>query len=128
MPERPRTWGFRLSAIDVAVLLAAGPTAWLLWPRIGPVAGCIPAAVGHFFLFCNIFRIIRWKELLWAAAFLANVAAWALADAWSWAGILAVQTPLTVVLLGSELRTARYHGVWARRLNPRLDEWLAGRP
>lgn len=104
MPESPRTWGFRLSWLDVAVLALAVPATWLLWPVIGPVAGCIAMAIGHFFLFCNFFRIIRW-----------------------WPGILAVQTPLTAVLIATELRTSRYHGVWARRLNPRLDDYLEGR-
>jgi len=127
MSEPHRTWGFRLSLLDLLVLAVAAPATWLLWPVVGPIAGCVPLAVGHFFLFCNVFRITRWKELLWAAVCLVNVAAWAAADALSWPGILAVQTPLTVLLLWSETRTARYHGAWARRLNPRLEDYLAGR-
>jgi hypothetical protein len=128
MSERPRTHGFRCSPLDAAVVIAAPIATWLARPVLGPMAGVICLAVGHFFLFCNVFRITRRKELLWTAACLANVTAWTLADAFSWAGILAVQTPLTAMLIGLELRSPGYHGVLARRLNPRLDDYLAGRP
>ena len=127
MAELPRTWGFRLSWLDAAVLALAVPATWLLWPVIGPIAGCIAMALGHFFLFCNVFRIIRWKELVWAAVCVLNVAAWSIVDDTWWPGILAVQTPLTIALIATELRTGRYHGVWARRLNPHLDNWLERR-
>lgn len=130
MPEHQqrnqRTWGFRLSVVDVVFLAVAGVATWWLWPEIGAMAGVIPLAVGHFFLFCNVFRIIRWKELLWAGVCLVNVSAWAVcADVW-WPGILMVQLPLTVVLVWSEMRHPRYHGIYARRLNPHLDDYLAG--
>jgi hypothetical protein len=127
MSVPPRSWGFRLSVTDIAVLALAVPATGLLWPVIGAMAGIIPMAVGHFFLFCNIVRIHRWKELVWAAVCLLNVGGWAACDRLWWPGILAVQTPLTVVLIATELRTRRYHGVWARRINPHLQDYLDGR-
>ena len=130
LPGHRRTWGFRLSVTDVVFVLLAIPATWLVYPHIGMLAGVIPMAVGHFFLFCNVFRIIRWKELLWTAVFLVNVFCWSINTTDSflwWFGILAIQTPLTVFFITTELFTRRYHGVWARRLNIHLDDYLAGK-
>jgi hypothetical protein len=122
-----RTWGFRLSAVDAVVLVGAGPATWLLWPVIGTLAGVIPLVVGHFFLFCNVFRIHRTKELIWAAICLVNVFAWAAFSECWWPGILAVQLTVTVVLVIKEIRGPWYHGICARRWNSRLDDYLDGR-
>ena len=122
-----RTWGFRLSAVDLAVLTLTGPATWLLWRWIGPLAGIMPLAVGHFFLFCNVFRIHRWKELVWAATCLVNVGTWFALDVLSWWAILLVQTPCTVAMIWTECRHPRYHGILAARINRRLDDYLASR-
>lgn len=127
MPDRPRTWGFRLSAVDAVVLAAAAPLTWLLWRPLGGMALAVPFAVGHFFLFCNVFRIHRAKELVWAAVALANISAWTIADALWWPGVLAVQTPLTALLIVREIRGPWYHGIRADRWNPRLEDYLGGR-
>jgi hypothetical protein len=119
--------GFRLSIIDAVVLVAAGPATWLAWPRIGALAGVIPLVVLHFFLFCNIFRIHRTKELIWAAVCVVNVFAWAAFGETSWAGILSVQLPLTVGLIIWEIRGPWYHGICARQWNARLDDYLEAR-
>jgi hypothetical protein len=42
----------------------------------------------------------------------------------SWLIVMAIQTPLTAIAIGLEVRSPEYHGIGARRLNPRLDEWL----
>lgn len=124
-----RTWGARFFATDAVALLAGAALTWALatWSPEGErwVAGLPAAALGHFFLFCNVFRVRRRYELAWAAAFLVNVAAWHLAGALSWGAVLAVQTPLTALAIGAEVRSPEYHGVLARRLNPHLDRWLA---
>lgn len=126
MAKRPRTWGFRLSAADVALLVLAIPATWWLWAQIGAMAGVIPLAVGHFFLFCNVFRIHRTKELTWAGVCVLNVSAWTFIDDVWWPGILMVQLPVTTVLIWTEIRHQRYHGIFARHLNPKLDDYLMG--
>ena len=123
----PRTAGFRCSWNDTLVLAVSVPATWWLWSCVGPIAGVVPFAVGHFFLFCNVFRIHRRKELLWAACCLVNVSAWMSAERYDWGLILAMQSPLTVALILWEMRGPHYHGVWARRINPRLDDYLTGR-
>ena len=112
--------------MDVAFLALAVPATWWAWTQIGALAGVIPLAVGHFFLFCNVFRIIRWKELVWTGICLVNVGTWMVWDDVWWPGILLIQTPVTIVLLWTETRLPRYHGIWADKLNPRLDDYLRG--
>ena len=65
-------------------------------------------------------------ELIWAAVFVLNVAGWSFADAFSWLYVLAVQSPITLTVITLEFRSARYHGIWARRVNPKLDDYLQG--
>jgi len=122
-----RTWGFRLSSVDIAVILALVPATWMLLQMVGILAWGVPIVFGHFFLFCNVVRIQRWKELVWAGVFLVNAGAWAIGDDFWWAGVLYAQTPVTILLVWSDMRNPRYHGVFARRINPKLEDYLEGR-
>ncbi len=106
--------GFRFSVGDGIALAAAAVATWLLLPHIGFLAWLPAVALGHFFLFCNVFRVRRRYELVWAAGFLLNFGAWALSGAFDWLGVLAVQTPLTLLVIVLEIRSPRYHGVFAR--------------
>ncbi len=110
--------GLRFSKGDAVTLAAAAVATWLLLPRIGSFAWLFPFALGHFFLFCNVFRVRRSYELIWAAGFLLNFGAWVVSGAFDWLGILAVQTPLTLLLIILEIRSPRYHGVFARPAGP----------
>ncbi len=83
--------------------------------------------VGHFFLFCNVFRIRRNTELLWAAIFVTNCAAWLFLGNRQINYAMLCQLPVTVLLIAYELRLPIYHGIFAKRLNPRLDDYLAGK-
>jgi hypothetical protein len=114
------------SRMDAAILGAAVAATWILW-QAEPLLAPVPAiAVGHFFVFCNVFRVRRRLELAWAGCLLVNAAAWFLAGAFSWVSVLAVQTPLTAGLVALEMCTPRYHGVLARAINPCLDAYLRG--
>lgn len=126
MSERPkRIPGFRLSIVDVIFLLSGGAAVLLLRERLGVWVWSIPVAMGHFFLFCNVFRVRRAYELTWVAIFFVNVAAWVAADRFSWLAVLAVQTPVTIAAIGMEMRSPRYHGIGCRRINAaHLEEWI----
>lgn len=124
---RPRTWGFRFFVIDSVALLAFGTvTAGLrrldssLWWLVATVAV-------HFFLFCNVFRVVRRRELLWAIVFILNVGLWLSLGRLDWFLVVSCQLPVSVGIIAWEIKTARYHGILAHRLNPRLDDYLAGR-
>ena len=112
MYERSRP-GFRFSWGDGLALAICGLLCWLTWPWLGRFALVFPITLGHFFLFCNVFRVRRSYELIWAGLYLLNVACWMLLWEFRWLGVLACQTPLTLVLIVLEVRSSRYHGIWA---------------
>jgi hypothetical protein len=125
--RRSGHWGFRFFRTDIGVLVGlAGLTVWFL--RAAPELVWLPPLVGgHFFLFCNVVRLCRRLELLWAAVFVLNVAGWAARGDLRLLPVLLGQLPVTVVLVAWEIRQPRYHGVWADRLNPRLGDYLRSR-
>jgi hypothetical protein len=123
--HRPRTWGFRFSATDAVVIAVCAAAALLLRGEGNPLWWLSLVVVGHFFLFCNLVRIRRSFELVWAAAFLVNCALWLLLGELGALPVLASQLPLTAWVVLMEVRSNRYHGILARRLNPRLDAYLA---
>jgi len=120
-----RTWGFRFSVLDGVVLLFA-PASAVLFRDFGPLLTLLPSfLVAHFFLFCNIFRIRRLLELVWAGLFLTNTCAWWPAlDPIPWLGVVGVQMPATVAVIALEMRSPRYHGIFASWLNPHLESYL----
>jgi len=83
-------------------------------------------SASHFFLFCNVFRIIRRRELIWAGLFIFNVGVWAWFDHLAWPPVVLCQLPITLGLVIADVRGPGYHGVFADRLNPRLSDYLKG--
>ena len=122
-----RTWGFRFSLTDALAIFAFMSAAGVLW-RLGNFLWWMLAiAAGHFFLFCNVFRIVRRRELVWSGLFILNVGVWAWLDLLTWPCVLLCQLPITVGLVAVDMRSTGYHGVFASRLNPRLNDYLEGR-
>jgi hypothetical protein len=115
----PRGSGFRCSKTDLLVLAAtAAASVWFV--SVDRSLGWLPlVALAHFFLFCNVFRVRRSYELVWAAAFVVNVACWSWTGPRIWWNVLLVQTPLTVALIGAEVASSRYHGWGFRRVHRR---------
>jgi hypothetical protein len=130
MPEefqRKRTWGVRFSFIDAVVLLLFAVIFGILYRRGSEFSWIVAIVAGHFFLFCNILRVVRRRELIWAAIFVANVGLWLVLDQLDWFKVLACQLPVTAGVIAWELRAARYHGIFADRLNDRLADYIEGR-
>ena len=114
--------GMRFSTLDGLLLLVAAAVVVAtqvgsnasrddLWPLFG---WGVAFVVGHFFLFCNIFRISQTLELLWAGALIVWMAAWLFVVVPAGGGVgtfLAVQLPLTVAVLVASLMSPRYHGI-----------------
>ena len=69
MPAQRFTPGFRISLFDVLVLIAGMIGAFIVGVQVWWAGMVIGFVVGHFFLFCNVFRIGRKPELIWAAVF-----------------------------------------------------------
>jgi hypothetical protein len=115
--------GFRLSAFDGVVLLAGGgASAYAV--TIDRWLGCgIAFVVLHFFLFCNVLRMSRPLELVWAGLFAGMAVLRISFDLLSWPWVLAISLIVTFVVASIESRRPSYHGVGWRWLNPRLPEW-----
>src|SRR5215471_16522831 len=122
--HRPRSWGFRFSATDAVVIGVCAAAAFALQRLANPLWWLLLVVAGHFFLFCNIFRVRRSFELFWAACFLVNCALWLLLGRLGAFPVLATQLPLTALVIFMEVRSDRYHGIFAIRANPRLNDYL----
>jgi hypothetical protein len=88
-----------LSRLDVAVLLLTGLLAWASWNIHWEFGFAVAFVVGHFFLFCNVFRIGCKHELIWAALFTANMLAAASFARWSWTTGMLAHLPVTAAVL-----------------------------
>jgi hypothetical protein len=125
--QSERTWGFRFSLTDAAALVLLGATVAIL-NRVGSDLWWIVTLVAaHFFLFCNVFRVVRRRELIWAAVFVVNVGFWLLLGRLDGFKVLVCQLPISAVIIAWEIRAARYHGILADRVNPALQDYIQGR-
>lgn len=80
--------------------------------RLGAWTLIAPFVVGHFFLFCNVFRARRNAELLWGVSFVVNVALWMRWEP-SLLGMLGTQTIITAAVIGETIRSPGYRGVFS---------------
>jgi hypothetical protein len=124
---RRRTWGFRFASQDLPAIGAFTAAAAVLWRWENSLWWMLAIAAGHFFLFCNVFRIVRQRELIWAMLFVLNIGAWLWFEELTWAHVLSCQLPITIFLIIADVRAPTYHGIFANRLNPQLNDYLEGR-
>lgn len=115
--------GFRISATDAAVLIAGAAgsvlAAQVEW-WMGIVIGFV---VGHFFLFCNVFRVARPLELLWAALFVVLAGSTITLGLPGWPVALTMSLVATLLVIVVQMRKPSYHGVLWQRINPGLPQW-----
>lgn len=116
--------GVRLSGLDIGVLVAtAAGCAWLAVSEALLIAAGIAFVVGHFFLFCNVFRIRRGPELIWAALFTGLSAATIVTEHPGWPITFLASGVATVILVAIEMRHPSYHGLGWAQLNPDLPRY-----
>ena len=117
--------GARVSLSDCVVLLIAGAGSLWVWRRTGLWwAGAVPAfVVLHFLLFCNVFRIRRKLELIWAGAFLLLSIPSLLWNTPPWAVTFLLCAALSTTLIAIGTRHPHYHGIGWKRWNPNLKGW-----
>jgi hypothetical protein len=127
-PEYPRALhGFRFSNTDAVVLIATAiASVWLAVNDV-PLWWMLPLVVGHFFLFCNVFRVRRSYELIWGLILLINCACWLLNQHFNWQPVVLAQLPFTAAAISFEMRSSAYHGIFAHRINPSLEDYLKKR-
>ncbi|MDH4324805.1 MAG: hypothetical protein OEW90_11760 [Betaproteobacteria bacterium] len=115
--------GFRLSEIDVGVLMS-GILASVLLARVDKsFALALLFTLAHFFLFCNVLRMSRPLELLWAALFVVLAASTILVGFPPWSYTLSAMLAVTVILAVVQVLRPSYHGVLWQRVNPDLPQW-----
>ena len=125
--NKPRTYGFQFSLTDAVAICMFIGVAVALWRVGNPLWWVLVVTAAHFFLFCNVFRIVRRRELIWAGLFILNISVWVWTDNLTWTHVLLCQLPITVWFVIADMLAPSYHGVFANRLNPRLNEYLEGR-
>ena len=127
MRDQPFSPGFRLSKTDVLVLLiAAISSAAVGSTDIGVdrvIAFVIAFVVCHFFLFCNVFRISRPLELVWAGVFLVLGVCTIFFSTPAWPATFLLAFVVTIIVVLIEMRKPSYHGILWQRINPRLRDW-----
>jgi hypothetical protein len=117
--------GFRLSALDVLILIAGMVAAGVVSMAVWWWGFVIAFVVGHFFLFCNVVRLARPLELLWSGIFVMLAVATVTMDIPGWPLTAGLSLIVTAVLVVVEMRGPSYHGVGWQWINPGLPAWWA---
>ncbi|WP_444918323.1 hypothetical protein [Microbulbifer sp. JMSA003] len=115
--------GFRTSLLDIAVLTVAAILAYVTSSRSMILITIVLFVVGHFFLFCNVIRMSRIPELIWAGVFVSMSTITEIAGIVSWYTTIGISLFVTFVLVILELRKESYHGVLWQKVNPNLPVW-----
>ena len=115
--------GFRISTFDFVVLVTAAVVVVTLSSIVGPVGLLIAFVVGHFFLFCNVFRIARNLELTWAGAFVAFAGVTITLQSPGWSVTIVATLCVSFVVIFIEARKPSYHGIGWKLINPNLRVW-----
>ncbi|RWX50826.1 hypothetical protein VU00_10162 [Candidatus Electrothrix marina] len=117
--------GFRLSVIDVIVLFLGTIGSILLHSMENPLSLVVLFTLAHFFLFCNVLRMCRRFELIWAALFLLLSVNTILFSIPNWLGTTLIMLGITAVLTVLHMRQPSYRGIFWRQINPELPQWWA---
>ena len=115
--------GFRISSFDAVILIV---DSFLIFGVISiskELAFIIGYSIGHFFLFCNVFRISRKSELVWTGVFVALSACNILAHIPGWVMVITLTLIVTIIVIGLEMRKKSYCGILWKMINPELEGW-----
>ena len=115
--------GVRVSIFDAILLVVAGAGSILLGAMTWWLGFVVGFVVGHFFLFCNVFRVSRALELAWAGVFVTFAGATLALDSPGWLVTAGVSLAATVLVVALEIRKPSYHGLGWQRVNPGLPAW-----
>jgi hypothetical protein len=123
MPTPAFAPGFRFSNLDGVVLVAGVIGTVFLGAFVWWIGFVIGFTIAHFFLFCNVFRLARPLELVWAAAFVTLCSATIILENPGWYLTIAISSCVTILVVAIEMRKPSYHGVAWRVINPSLQKW-----
>ena len=115
--------GFRFSVLDSVVLMVGAVVSVMSWQQTVSVGFVVAFVFGHFFVFCNVFRVSRSLELAWAGLFVAVVASTVVTEIPGWPIAITLSLFATGTIIAIEMRKPSYHGVCWKRINPDLQKW-----
>lgn len=110
--------GFRLSLTDIIILIIGAAVSAVFALNDSIMSVIVVFVVGHFFLFCNVFRISRPSELIWAAVFLFLSALTFTVGYPGWFATFSSSAIITLALIFREMKRPSYHGVLWYKINP----------
>ena len=116
--------GFHVSLLDGAILILGVVVAIVCPSDLAIIGGM---AVGHFFLFCNVFRIRRKPELIWASTFVVLATGTLTLRVPGWPVTIGLLLGWAAILIALEMRDPSYHGIGWRLVNPKLPAWWRAR-
>jgi len=119
--------GFRLSEMDVGIILLGVCVSVLLGRFDERLGMMVLFVLAHFFLFCNVLRMSRPLELIWAGLFVLLAGSTFTFGQPSWNTTMAAMLGMTLILTFIQCLLPSYHGVLWRKLNPNLEQWWAAR-
>jgi hypothetical protein len=124
--------GARLSILDVSVIIIAAIASSILGRHIWWWGVGLAFVVLHFFLFCNIVRMARPLELVWAATFTSLAAMTVTISTPTPLATFGLSLLVTPIVVAIEMRKPSYHGIGWQMINPNLPNWwndhIAGSP
>lgn len=117
--------GLRLSKGDVVVLAVGGICSLALWDMADLMSMSILFTLAHFFLFCNVLRMCRLYEMIWAVLFIFFASQTIAVNIPGWTDTVLIMLGVTATLSVLQLRQPSYHGILWQRINPDLPCWWA---
>lgn len=120
---RPFNPGFRVSVFDSLFVVGVCGVSIYLMPYYFTFALLMLWAAIQFFLFCNVFRIRRTPELIWACCYM-GLALMMLTGIQRLTIGLPTTAFLGMLLILCEMDYPGYHGVGWSKINPDLEEWF----
>lgn len=110
-------YGFRLWPRDLVVIVIAVVGTIALHKYAPEFKWFLPFVVGHFFLYCNVFRVHRYIEYCWAVSFVANVLWHASQHPFNPTRAMLIQLPITAVVIATTILRKDYHGIGTEKRN-----------
>ncbi len=116
--------GFRFSAVDVVILIIGAGGSMVAHLAGSPLCFALAFNIGHFFLFCNVFRLPRSLELIWATCFVCLEGSRLAVGSPSLFAVISITTLVTIIVVFVQCRKASYHGLLWSKINPDLRSWF----
>ncbi len=123
MTNRQFKPGFRISIYDAMILCAGTVGGILIGTNIWWAGFSVAFVLLHFFLFCNVFRISRSPELIWAGAFILLAGSTILTGLPGWIVAILCSLALSSYFIWRETKKHSYHGIFWEQWNPDLRSW-----